>query len=311
MTTPSPSRLVLGTRGSGLALAQANLAAAAFAHAFPGVDLAIRPIVTSGDQKLDLSLVRQSPAGAKGLFTKELEEALRARAIDVAVHSCKDLPGEMLPGLTLAAVLKRGHTEDVLIAKNAPTLAALPPGARVATSSVRRARQLVWERPDLEVVEIRGNVPTRLRKLRDTPALEATVLARAGLERLGFEVEHGRIAFEETVFFAEILGLLPAIGQGAIALQTRDGDDPARAAAQAVNDLPTWLAIRAERELMRQLQGDCNLPVGVATTRHGATLRMEVVLFGEAGEPPRRVAVEGAADQPEALAAAAMKALER
>jgi len=304
MTTVAPARLVLGTRGSGLALAQADLAAAALSKALPGVEIAIRRITTSGDQKLDLSLIKQTPAGAKGLFTKELEEALRSREIDIAVHSCKDMPGTMPPGLTLAAVLRRGHPEDVFLSATAPTLAALPPGARVGTSSVRRARQLLWKRPDLGVEEIRGNVQTRLRKLRDSGTLAGTILARAGLERLGFRPDEGRIEFENAVFRAEILDFLPAIGQAAIALQTRTGDDPARAAAQAVNHLPTWVAVRAERELMRLLNGDCQLPVGVSTTQEGERLRMEVILFGEAGEP-RLASAEGPANAPEALAAAA------
>ncbi len=306
-----PSRsLVLGTRGSGLALAQTELAAAALTRAFPGVEIVIRKITTSGDQKLDLSLIKKTPAGAKGLFTKELEEALLSGEIDIAVHSCKDMPGEMLPGLTLAAVLERGHTEDVLIAKHSPTLAALSPGARVGTSSVRRARQLLWRRPDLGVEEIRGNVQTRLRKLRASATLEGTILARAGLERLGFRVDEGRIEFEEGTFYTEILDFLPAIGQGAIALQTRNGNDFARQAAEAVNDQPTWLAVRAERELMRLLQGDCNLPVGVSTTQTGGSMRMKIVLFGAEDEPPREASAEGAAAEPEALAAVAFKALE-
>ena len=304
----SPASLILGTRGSGLALAQADLAAAALIKAFPAAEISIRKITTSGDQKLDLSLIKQTPAGAKGLFTKELEEALLSGEIDIAVHSCKDMPGEMLPGLTLASVLERAPSEDVLLSRTAPGLDALPSGARIGTSSVRRARQLLWKRPDLGVEEIRGNVHTRLRKLMTSDTLEGTILARAGLERLGFRMDEGRIEFEGNTFYTEILDLLPAIGQGAIALQTR-AEGRASEAARAVNHLPTWLAIRAERELMRLLQGDCNLPVGVATTRSGDSLRMEVVLFGPEQEPPRQVSVEGPANEPEALAAAAFNAL--
>lgn len=311
LSTRPPAKVILGTRSSLLALAQADLTAAALRRAWPETQVEIRKITTSGDQKLDLSLIKQTPAGAKGLFTKELEEALRRGEIDVAVHSCKDMPGEMLPGLSLAATLERANTADVLITKTASDFDALPLGAHLGTSSVRRARQLLWKRPDLVMEEIRGNVQTRLRKLRASATLEGTVLAQAGLERLGFQLGTGRLdSGEEGIFYVTILDTLPAIGQGAIALQTRTED---AAAFAALNHEPTWLAIRAERELMRLLQGDCNLPVGVITEQTGtlpdAAMRMRVLLFGPEGEAPDRADVEGRAAAPEALAAAAFEAL--
>ena len=293
--------LTLGTRGSALAMAQAELTLAALGRAYPETAVTVRKFTTSGDRKLDMSLIKATPAGAKGLFTKELEQALIRREIDLAVHSCKDMPGEMPQGLVLAAVLKRADTGDVLLTK---TGGSLPPGAHVATSSVRRARQLQLRRPDLVIQEIRGNVATRLRKLRASETLHGTVLARAGLDRLGYRMESGVLETGEGSFYAETVDMLAAIGQGAIALQCR-GEDAAYFAA--LNHEPTWRAIRAERELMRLLNGDCTLPVGVATEIGEREMRMRVILFKAPGEPPRQAEVTG--DTPEALAARAFYTL--
>lgn len=293
--------LSLGTRGSALALAQTELVLDALGQVWPETAVTVRKFTTSGDRKLDMSLVKSTPAGAKGLFTKELEEALLRGEIDVAVHSCKDMPGEMPEDLALAAVLKRANTDDVLITK---TAGPIPRGAHLATSSIRRARQLTEKRPDLVIEEIRGNVATRLRKLRESEALHGTVLARAGLDRLGYKLENGRLETDQGDFFAKSAGMLPAIGQGAIALQCRKADLPFFA---ALNHEPTWLAIRAERELMRLLNGDCSLPVGVSTEVGKKRLRMRVILFGAPGEPPRRADVSAAL--PEAAAAEAYRVL--
>ena len=293
--------LTLGTRGSALAMAQAELTLAALGRVYPQTTVAVRKFTTSGDRKLDMSLIKETPAGAKGLFTKELEEALLRREIDVAVHSCKDMPGGMPEGLKLAAVLERAPTADVLITK---TGGNLPPGAHVATSSVRRARQLQFRRPDLVIEEIRGNVATRLRKLRESTTLHGTVLAKAGLDRLGYRMENGILETDEGPFLAQIADMLPAIGQGAIALQCRAEDAPFFA---ALNHEPTWLAIRAERELMRLLNGDCSLPVGVITEIGTQEMRMRVILFGTPEEPPRQAEVTS--DTPETLAGKAFQAL--
>jgi len=293
--------LTLGTRGSALALAQAELTLAALARVYPEVTVTVRKFTTSGDRKLDMSLIKQTPAGAKGLFTKELEEALLRGKIDVAVHSCKDMPGEMPGGLQLAAVLERANTADVLITKVAGDL---PHGAHIATSSVRRARQLQFRRPDLVIEEIRGNVATRLRKLRESRTLHGTVLAQAGLDRLGYCIVKGVLKTDEGTFHAKAVDMLPAIGQGAIALQCRAAD---AAFFAALNHEPTWVAISAERELMRLLNGDCSLPVGVTTQMSGQKLQMRVILFGAAEEPPRQAEVSG--DTPEAVASRAFQAL--
>ena len=188
-------RLVLGTRGSALALAQVVLARAALAGVWADMAVEEQVFVTRGDKKLDLSLLRAGEAGGKGLFTKELEDALLAGTIDVAVHSLKDLPGHNPPGLAVTAVLERASTADVLIAKGVSDFNALPQGARIGTSSVRRARQLQWLRPDLEIEEWRGNVPTRLRKLgeRDDVAPSDTFrLERCGHDRIACAVGGGR-----------------------------------------------------------------------------------------------------------------------
>lgn len=300
----SPRTIRLGTRGSALALAQAELAAAALRAAYPDATIETRIITTSGDQKLDISLIKQTPSGAKGLFTKEIEEYLVRGEIDVAVHSCKDMPGAMLPGLVLAAVLERARTADVLISKGQPfTLETLPEGAHVATSSVRRARQLLWKRPDLKIEEIRGNVQTRLRKLTESATLSGIVLAQAGLERLGLAPTDGTISTEQGTFYTSILDTYPAIAQGAIALQTREADAELVA---PVNHQPTWRAVRAERELMRLLNGDCNLPVGVRTREEGDSLYLDAILFSDdVSEPPREASAQAPGNLPEAVAALA------
>jgi hydroxymethylbilane synthase len=296
------NRLILGTRGSALALAQVELTAKALAAAFPDLAVERKVFVTRGDQKLDLSLIRASEAGGKGLFTKELEDALLSGAIDVAVHSLKDLPGHNPPGLEVTAVLERAPTADVLVTKEPHTLRDLPPGALIGTSSVRRARQLQWRRSDVRIEEWRGNVQTRLRKLTERPDVTGIVLAQAGLERLGHDVSSGELAVEAGRFFVASLAddLLPAIGQGAIALQSRADRPEVTEILRAIDHPETHLAIRAERELQRLLAGDCALPVGVRTTLAGNVIRMRAILFSEAAEPHR---AEAQAATPEAAAA--------
>ncbi len=296
--------LILGTRASALALAQTELTRAALSRAFPDLEVSVRTFTTRGDQKLDLSLIKGSEAGGKGLFTKELEDELLAGGIDVAVHSLKDLPGQNPDGLCLAAVLERAPTADVLISKLVGGLDGLPHGARIGTSSIRRARQLQWLRRDLHVDEWRGNVQTRLRKLGQNADFTGIILAQAGLERLGFPVGSGVIEFEGFQFQVTSLGnqLFPAIGQGAIALQSRASDARVQPFLDAINHQPTFRAIRAERELQRLLSGDCTLPVGVRTQQDGSQLRMAAILFGEEGVAPAHAEAEGTADEPERVA---------
>jgi len=277
--------------------------------AFPQLEVRVETFVTQGDKKLDLNLLQRSPGGGKGLFTRELEEALLSRRIDVAVHSLKDLPGHMPEGLEIASVLERSATSDLLVSKFSGGLDGLPHGALVGTSSIRRARQLQWLRGDLQVAEWRGNVQTRLRKLGESQELAAIVLAEAGLLRLGFYQGGNQVAFDDWRFEAASLGdrMYPAIGQGVIALQSEVGRADVRRTLQAVNHASTWLAVRAERELQRLLSGDCTLPVGVRTRLTARGMELDAVLFEEGVSQPRLAQAHG--EHPEAVAAEVATAL--
>ena len=303
--------IILGTRASALAIAQVELTTKALAAAFPGMQIERREFVTRGDKKLDLSLLRANEAGGKGLFTKELEEALLNGSIDVAVHSLKDLPGHNPPGLDITAVLERAPTADVLITKEPRTLRDLPQGVLLGTSSVRRARQLQWRRSDVRVEEWRGNVQTRLRKLAERDDVSGIILAQAGLERLGHDLSGGRLETEQGKFYVSSLAedLLPAIGQGAIALQSRADRAEVAAVLQKIDHRETHLAIRAERELQRLLAGDCALPVGVRTKLLPGGVAMRAILFGPPDAPPKQAEAE--ATTPEAVAAAVFAQLEK
>lgn len=295
-------RLVIGTRGSALALAQVDLTEAALANVLPGLSTERQIFLTRGDQKLDLNLLVKGEGGGKGLFTRELEDALISGAIDVAVHSLKDLPGHNPPGLEIVAVLERAPTADVLVGKTPDGLDGLPKGARVGTSSIRRARQLAWLRPDIRIEEWRGNVPTRLRKLRERDDVAATVLAEAGLRRLGYAMENGSLKCESGEFFVASLAgqLLPAIGQGAVALQAREDRPEVIEVLRRINHGPTMFAIRAEREVQRLLSGDCSMPVGVRSEMRGNVLTLHGILFGHEGEAPKTAQAEG--EKPELVA---------
>lgn len=270
-------KIVLGTRGSALALRQVELVSAALRTAWPELEIGVETITTSGDRDVNLSLVRATPTGAKGLFTREIEEVLRAGRIDVAVHSLKDLPGQMVTDLAVVAVLPRAPSGDTLISREGFTLASLPEGATLGTSSVRREKQLTRLRPDLRIVELRGNVPTRLQKLRDQPELHGIVLAEAGLHRLGYSADTERLEGLQAVSLAE--HIFPAVGQGIVALQVRADDGGTATVLAGMNDSATWIIARAEREFLRLLDGDCRLPVGVRTRVEGDRLQMATQLF--------------------------------
>jgi hydroxymethylbilane synthase len=241
----------IGTRTSELALRQARMVQEALAE--KGLESTLVTFKTVGDKRLDESL---SAIGAKGLFTKELETALVKHKIDLAVHSLKDLPTESPDGLIVAAVLKREDPRDVLVVNSrilAETLDDLPPGSRIGTSSLRRRAQLLARRPDLEVAELRGNVPTRLKKI-DEGRVHAAILAAAGLHRLG--------AQQHITSYLDAPAWLPAAGQGAIAVQTRADDVRMRGLALSLNDLPTMRAVHAERAFLAALEGGCQVPIG-------------------------------------------------
>lgn len=219
------------------------------------------------------------------------------------MHSLKDLPGHNPPGLAVTAVLERAPTADVLITKQPGTLRDLPQGVILGTSSVRRARQLQWIRPDVRIEEWRGNVQTRLRKLAERDDVAGIVLAQAGLVRLGHDLSAGVLEIAPWKFHVTSLAddLLPAIGQGAIALQSRVDRAEVTKILQGIDHAETHLAIRAERELQRLLAGDCALPVGVRTTLSGDRIKMKAILFGVESEPP--ALAEAEATTPEEVAA--------
>ena len=295
------SRIILGTRGSELARAQARLVKQAIQAVRPEVKIETKIIATKGDKVKVVDL----RAGRKGLFTAEIERALLAGIVDVAVHSAKDLPSETNPDAEIAAALPRAPMDDVLVSRDRGDLAAREEGATIATGSVRRKHQLSWQRPDLRIVDLRGNVLTRLRKLAAND-WDAIVLARAGLDRLGLSPPLNEINFEGSQFFLEVLPseiFLPAGGQGIIALQIRANDQRAKAIVGLVNDRETLLCLRAEREFLRLLHGDCNSPVSVLATIERGNMRLRAQVFQQGSASPREGKVEGGHDHGERLAA--------
>ena len=270
-------RIILGTRGSDLALAQTRAVESALRQSCDGLEVAVEIIRTSGDEIAGRVPPAPGKAGRKGMFTREIEKELIAGRIDVAVHSAKDLQSEPADHLEIRATLARANTDDVLITKNGVGLTTLPKGSTIATGSIRRQRQLAWQRPDLRIAELRGNVPTRLRKLRENEQWSGIILARAGLERLG-------IAFDGEILSQEFF--LPAGGQGVIALQVRRDDERVQRIADLLDDKPTHLSLRAEREFLRLVGGDCNCPVGVqARIENGALILRAQIFENERTEP--------------------------
>ena len=294
------SKIVLGSRGSELARVQTAMVTEALRRVWPAIEVSVEIITTRGDEGSRGPVGAIDPrAGRKGLFTGEIERALAAGEIDVAVHSAKDLPSEMTPGLEVAAVLPRAPVEDVLIRKSLPEPVGLFGGCTVATGSVRRQYQLRWKYSGIEVVDVRGNVPTRLRKLISNE-WDAMVLARAGVERLGYDLAQGTFDFDGAVLCAEILPrqeFLPAGGQGVIALQTRKDDNRTIATVDRVNDPDTLLCLQAEREFLRLLQGDCGSPVGVLATIEGSMLKLQAQVFEPGRVAPRAGTVEGPVEE--------------
>lgn len=264
--------LILGTRGSDLALVQTRDVASRLGRAHPGLDLSEKIIKTTGDKRLDVSLSAPGQLD-KGLFTKELEEALLAATIDAAVHSLKDLPTEQPSGLVVAAILERADTSDALASKHPGGWKGLPPEATVATSSLRRKNQIQLLRPDLNIVEIRGNVPTRLRKIVESPGLDALIVASAALDRLGREIVPAGL--DVTI----IEEMLPAPGQGAIAVECRAADSETRSILASIHHEPTARCVTAERELLHRLGGGCHLPLGARAVVEDGNLRLLAGLF--------------------------------
>ena len=253
--------LVIGSRGSQLALWQANWIGARLAEL--GQDTHIEIIRTTGDKITDVPLAK---VGTKGLFTKEIEEALLDGCIDLAVHSLKDLQTAQPEGLIVGAVCEREVPNDVLISKSGRSLNDLPQGAKVATGSLRRGSQLLHYRPDIEISDIRGNVPTRLQKFNESE-LDGLILAYAGLIRLGFE---SRIS--EVIPFSI---MLPAVGQGSVAIETRKDDRPTLDIVERLDHEPTRVCVTAERAFLRTLEGGCQVPIGAHASLEGDEFALE------------------------------------
>lgn len=267
--------LIIGTRGSPLALAQVEIITGLLQKAHPGLQVERKITKTAGDRFMDISL---SGGGGKGLFTKEIEDQLLAGDAHLAVHSMKDLPTQMPEGLTIGAVPAREDPHDVLVSTKYRSVDELPKGARVATSSVRRKAQLLARRPDLEILEIRGNVGTRLQKAAD---YDAIILAAAGLKRLGLKADYVPLEFDV---------MIPAVGQGIIACQVREADLETQELLAAINDADTLACAEAERVFLRALGGGCQLPFAGHATVTGKQMR----LIGARFEPDiRHVDVTG------------------
>lgn len=282
--------ILLATRGSPLALAQANAVLAQCRAKFPSLEFELKIIKTSGDKLQTASLSHAEAPLPKGLFTKELEAALLKGRADLAVHSLKDLPTELPEGLKLGAVAgRREDARDVLLYKEplkpGLKLAAMPPTLTVATSSTRRKAQLLAARPDFKVVDIRGNVGTRLRKLADQTELDATILAAAGMSRLGFRISsEGRLTGDKVpsgilAAILEMDEMLPCVGQAAIGLEVREGDDRIASLCRELNDEATFQCVTAERSFLRAMGGGCQSPVAAYARIDGTEIEFRAVSF--------------------------------
>lgn len=283
-------RFCIGTRGSALAMAQANLVEHALVRHNPGMQIDIRIIKTKGDRVQNKPL---HEVGGAGLFTRELEKALLDEKIDVAVHSLKDLPATMRPGLSLAAVPQREDPRDVLISASGKKLADLPQGACVATGALRRRVQLLKLRPDLKLVDMRGNLDTRLRKVRELPELDATMLAAAGLSRMGW--------LDRVTEFFDTETFIPSGGQAAIGLQIREGDYEAEQLVAPLNHTATRTRVDAERAFLAVLEAGCQIPVAVHARLDGDQLTVDGMFAGVEGDPLYQDRVSGPAEDAVAL----------
>ena len=285
------STLIVGTRGSQLALWQAEWVQRQLKAIVPDISVILKRIQTSGDKIQDVPLAK---IGGKGLFVKEIEEALLRRDIDLAVHSMKDVPSELPEGLEIVCVPEREDPRDALIACKGYTLATLPVGARVGTSSLRRQAQLLHVRPDLEIAMLRGNVDTRLRKIREG-YFDAIILAASGLKRLGWD--------QEVTEYLSVDVSLPAIGQGSLGLEGRKDDTFVRDLVAQFEHRPTRIAVTAERALLAALEGGCQVPIAGYATLKGDTLTLDGLVASLDGKRYIRQVLSGPAGEAEAIGA--------
>jgi hydroxymethylbilane synthase len=283
------SELRIGTRGSQLALFQANWVKDQLVRTHPELKVTLIKIKTTGDKIQDAPLAK---IGGKGLFVKEIEEALIQRKIDLAVHSIKDVPTEFPKGLHLSVITKREDPRDVFISKGGKTLKDLPQGAKIGTSSLRRQAQLLHFRSDLELIPLRGNLDTRLKKLK-TLNLDAIVLALAGVKRLGLEERISEIIPTDIS--------LPAIGQGALGIETRMDDQVVEDQIRFLNDPDSSIAITAERAFLKKLEGGCQVPIAAFAQKVGSTLQIDGLVGTIDGKRLIRHHLEGPIEEAEPL----------
>jgi hydroxymethylbilane synthase len=264
-----PGKISLGTRGSRLALIQADIVARLLQQSHPGIEISIRKIMTEGDRNRAISI---DQADDTGIFVKALEDALLNRSIDIAVHSCKDLPTLLPPGLCLAAVTQRLDPRDALV--SCAPLADLKPGSRIGTGSQRRTAQLRHVRPDLQVCSIRGNVDSRLRRV-NSGLLEGVIVAASALLRLGWD--------DKITAYLPLESFLPAVGQGALAVEAREDDLQVGEILQQINHLPTWQSVTAERAFLQAVEGGCRAPVAALATVHDGILEIKAMVSNGEG----------------------------
>jgi hydroxymethylbilane synthase len=284
--------LRIGTRGSQLALYQANWVRERLLQTHPHLKVTLIKIKTTGDKIQDAPLAK---IGGKGLFVKEIEEALRDRRIDLAVHSIKDVPTEFPEGLHLSAITKREDPRDVFISKDGTHLKDLPQGAKIGTSSLRRQAQLLYFRGDFQMIPLRGNLDTRMKKL-DTKNLDGIVLALAGVRRLGLESRITEIIPTEIS--------LPAIGQGALGIETRKKDERVEEHIQFLNDPTSSVAVSAERAFLKKLGGGCQVPIAAFGRIVGSTLQIDGLVGTVDGKRLVRHHLEGLPEEAESLGTA-------
>ena len=281
--------IVIGTRGSKLALWQAEHIAGRIRERYPAIEVTLKKIVTTGDRILDVPLAK---IGGKGLFTKELENAMLSGEIDLAVHSLKDMPTELPEGLMLAAITTRADACDSFVSLRYGSLDELPQAAKVGTSSLRRRAQILKYRPDLQTVDLRGNLDTRIKKL-ENQEMDAIILAAAGLKRLGLE------KYITQILSAKIC--LPAVGQGALAIETRQDDPEVLSVLEFLNDSGTIAAVTAERAYLREVQGGCQVPVGVYGQINGDQLLLEATILKIDGTREVRAQMSASCSEAEEL----------
>ena len=279
----------IGTRGSKLALTQANLVADSLKRTAPGITAEICVIKTSGDIMQDVALTK---IGGKGVFVKEIEDALLCSTVDLAVHSMKDVPTEIPAGLTFAAILRREDARDILVSKDNRKMEFMPRGARIGTGSMRRSAQLLAILPDLAIVPLRGNLETRLKKIQ-AENLQGIILAAAGMKRLGLA--------EKISQYLPIETMLPAVGQGALGLEVRDGNNDLMEVLAKLNHAPTAAEITAERSFLRHLGGGCLLPIAAFGKLEGEKLTLEGLVAAPNGSSVIRDKVRGAIAEAEEL----------